>query len=249
MIGSTDQASRRTLTSNAGPPRLPFFLNVGITGHRSASLDAELVGPLAERLAKLLRLLETSGRRALEQLPDCFAETPARFRLLSPLADGTDQAAAEAALGLGWELQAILPFERAAYRKGLPAGEARERFDRLLERAAAVLELPGNGGKDVDAYVMAGRATIAHSDVLVAVWDGQPARGRGGTGDVVAQALTSGTGVIHLCPDPTIGPRILWSGFDPDVLTVADKAAVSRPFDPPHAAALLEGLLLPPRDP
>ncbi len=237
------------MTLIAGPPRLPFFLNVGITGHRSGGLDDEALGPLAERLTELFRLLEKSGRSVLGELPDCFAETPARFRLLSPLADGTDQAAAEAALGLGWELQAILPFERAAYRQALPGGDAGVRFDRLIERAASVLELPGDDREDVDAYVMAGRATIAHSDILVAVWDGHPPRGRGGTGDVVAHALTSGTGVIHLCPDPGIAPRILWSGFDPDVLTLGENAGVSRPFDAAHAEVLLAGLLLPPPDP
>ena len=232
-----------------GPPALPFCLNVGITGHRSASFDESVTGPLAERLTALLRAIELGARRVLERSADCFADAEPRFRMLSPLADGTDQAGAEAALELGWDVRAILPFDRASYRRGLPENAAQARFDRLLERATAVLELPGDKADEVEAYVMAGRATIAHCDVLVAVWDGHPPRGPGGTGDVVAQALTSGTGVIHLCPDPSLEPRILWSGFDPDVLTVTENRGVSRPFDHDTVEAMLEGLLLPPPDP
>ena len=232
-----------------GPPLLPFCLNVGITGHRAASFDEEAIGPLAERLAALFGEIERGARRVLGELPDCFADRPPRFRILSPLADGADQAGAEAALGLGWDLHAILPFDRGTYRLDHPGEPARARFDRLLERSTAVLELPGNREDDVEAYVMAGRATISHSDIIVAVWDGQPPRGRGGTGDVVAQALTSGTGVIHLCPKPDVEPRILWAGFDPDVLTLSDNRSVSRPFDSDHLDAMLAGLLLPPADP
>ena len=232
-----------------GPPLLPFCLNVGITGHRAASFDDSAIDPLAERLADLFREIERCARNVLGQLPDCFDVASPRFRILSPLADGTDQAGAEAALGLGWDLHAILPFDRNSYRLDQPGEAARARFDRLLERSSALLELPGDRDDDVEAYVMAGRATIAHSDILVAVWDGHPPRGRGGTGDVVAQALTSGTGVIHMCPDPAIEPRILWSGFDPDVLTVSDNRSVSRPFDRGHVETMLEGLLLPPPDP
>ena len=40
---------------------------------------------------------------------------------------------------------------------------------------------------------MTGRATVAHCDLLVAVWDGLPPRGRGGTGEVVQLAITRGT--------------------------------------------------------
>src|ERR671910_58271 len=59
----------------------------------------------------------------------------------------------------------------AANRKFFSPDPSRQRFDVLLSRATCSLELPG-GGEGLDAYVMAGRATIAHSDVVIAVWDG-----------------------------------------------------------------------------
>jgi hypothetical protein len=39
-----------------------------------------------------------------------------------------------------------------------------------------------------DAYEAAGRWIATESEVLIAVWDGQPARGRGGTADTVSYA-------------------------------------------------------------
>src|SRR5439155_3299035 len=115
-----------------------------------------------------------------------------------PIADGADQIAAEVALELGWDLQTILPFEREAYRASLANDRARERFDALLARATCLLELPGDAEESLDAYVMTGRGTVAHCDILIAVWDGLPPRGRGGTGEVVQLALTRGTAIVHV---------------------------------------------------
>ena len=64
---------------------------------------------------------------------------------------------------------------------------------------------------------MTGRATVAHCDMLIAVWDGLPPRGRGGTGEVVQFALTRGTAIIHVPLSPDADTRILWSAFDPTV--------------------------------
>ena len=156
--------------------------------------------------------------------------------------------AAEAALDLGWELQAVLPFDRTTYRATLANDAARERFDALLARTTCLLELPGDPDSSLDAYVMTGRATVAHCDVLIAIWDGLPPRGRGGTGEVVQLALTRGTAIIHVPLAPGGDTRILWSAFDPTVVTVADDPGVARPLDPADVEALLRGLLLPPTD-
>ena len=162
-----------------GPPPVPFVLSVGVTGHRAEALDAGDVERLRERMRHTLLLIEQAGRALLEREGDCFAPGQPRLRFVSPIADGTDQIAAELAVELGWELQAILPFARERYRESLASHAARERFDALLQRANCSLELPGDPDDSVDAYVMTGRATVAHCDVLIAVWDGKPPRGRG----------------------------------------------------------------------
>jgi hypothetical protein len=232
----------------SGPPSVPFVLSVGVTGHRAEVLDTGDVERLRERVRQTLLLIEQAGRALLDRERDCFAPGPPRLRFVSPIADGTDQIAAELAVELGWELQAILPFARERYRESLANHGARERFDALLLQATCSLELPGDPDESVDAYVMTGRATVAHCDVLIAVWDGKPPRGRGGTAEVVQLALTRGTAIVHVPLDPGSETRVLWAAFDPTVVTVADDPGVSRPLDADHVDALLTGLLMPPPD-
>jgi hypothetical protein len=169
----------------AGPPRPPFVFSVGITGHRVDALPAGTLASLAGQLEAIFALLERTALALLERERDCFTPDPPRLRLVSPLADGADQIAAQVALDLGWELQAVLPFDRQYYRSTLANDEARETFDTLLKRSNCVLELPGEQGDQPEGYAMAGRATVAHCDLLIALWDGLKARGRGGTGEVV----------------------------------------------------------------
>jgi hypothetical protein len=234
--------------SGRGPPPVPFALCVGVTGHRIEVLPEGSVPVLRDRVREVLQQIEVSGRALLEAERDCFAGIAPQMRFVSPIADGADQIAAEVALELGWELQAILPFDRADYRASLANDEARERLDALLSRAACVLELPGDPAHSLEAYVMTGRATVAHCDVLIAIWDGLPPRGRGGTGEVVQVALTRGTAIIHVPLSPGGDTRILWSAFDPTVVTVADDPEVARPLDRADVDMLLRGLLMPPPD-
>jgi hypothetical protein len=231
-----------------GPPPVPFVLAVGVTGHRADVLPQDSVPILRERIRDVLVRIEQSGRGLLDAERGCFAPGEPRLRFVSPIADGADQIAAEVALDLGWELEAILPFERADYRSSLANHGARERFDSLLERAGCLLELPGDPDHGLDAYVMTGRATVAHCDMLIAIWDGLPPRGRGGTGEVVQLALTRGTAIIHVPLAPGGDTRILWSAFDPTVLTIADDPGVARPLERTDVDSLLRGLLMPPPD-
>ena len=232
-----------------GPPLVPFVLRVGVTGHRADMLAEGSVEPLRKRIRAILTLIAAAGADLLEKERNCFAPGACQLRFLSPIADGADQIAAEVALDLGWELEAILPFERSAYAASLASDAARERLDGLIGRAACLLELPGDPGDGLDAYVMTGRATVAHCDLLIAVWDGLPPRGRGGTGEVVQFALTRGTAIAHVPVDPAAEPRLLWSAFDPSVVTVADDAEVTRPVAREDVDALLSALLMPPPNP
>jgi hypothetical protein len=62
---------------------------------------------------------------------------------------------------------------------------------------------------DDGSYERANRAILDRSDVLIAVWDGDPARGRGGTGDVVHDALERSLPVIVIRPDAEAAPMLL----------------------------------------
>src|SRR5213080_322547 len=146
--------------SRPAPPRLSFVLSVGVTGHRADVLPEGSIKRLRARIRDVLRLIAEAGTELAEHEAGLFAAQPVQRRFVSPIADGADQIAAEVALDLGWELQAILPFDRDSYRGSLANHGARERFDALMARASCILELPGDRKRELDAYVMTGRATV-----------------------------------------------------------------------------------------
>lgn len=55
-----------------------------------------------------------------------------------------------------------------------------------------------------DAHVDASATMLREADLLFAVWDGQPARGYGGTADIVAEAGRQDVAVTRIWP--TGGP-------------------------------------------
>ncbi len=231
----------------SGPPRLPFVLSVGITGHRIEALPEDAVEMVIERLGTALVELKTRAIDLFHRERDCYADAPPRLLFVSPLADGADQIAADIAIELGFELEAILPFAADAYRTTLH-NSGLARFDMLAERASCLLELPGDLDNQLQAFVMAGRATVAHCDVLIALWDGLPPRGRGGTGEVVELALTRGTPLVHVPVDPEQPLGLRWSAFDPSVITRRSERPVERSFTPEHLDQVLSALLSPPPD-
>lgn len=235
-------------TASAGPPRAPFVLSVGVTGHRSQALPTD-TSELRARIRGALNLVVQRAEHVRALGSDFFSSDPPRLLLISPLADGADQICAEEALRAGYALHAVLPFARETYRRDLSSDDDRAAFDKLLEKAERILELPGVPGQEPDAYVMTGRTTVAHSDLLLAVWDGLEPRGRGGTGDVVRIAIRRGTAVLHLPVDGLHAPAIVWGAFDPAVVTESEDATVQRPLDAAHLDRFLGALLLPPLDP
>jgi len=231
------------------PPRLPFVLSVGVTGHRKNAVPKEACDALKERIRTALSLLVQCAAAVQAKEREFYTDEPLRLRFVSPLADGADQIAARVAIDLGFDLHAVLPFAREAYRRELADSEARDAFDELLRAATCVLELPGEHEVPIDAYVMTGRATVAHCDMMLAIWDGLAPRGRGGTGEVVELAVVNGTPVVHVPIEPTQPMRLLWSAFDPTVVTVRVERTTERPLDEFHLGALLTALFAPPADP
>jgi hypothetical protein len=240
------ELAEETATGNH-PPRLPFVLSVGITGHRTEALPPGAIETAVDRLEQALVQLRQGALDLYARERGFFSDAPPRLLFVSPLADGADQMAAESALKLGFELQAMLPFDRQTYRGTLHNSGLR-RFDELVCRASCVLELPGESSDQMKAFAMAGRGTVAHCDVLLALWDGLPPRGRGGTGEVVEIAIRRGTAIAHVPVDPAASPRLVWAAFDPTVVTQGDEATAERPLDRTNIDALLSALLLPPPD-
>jgi hypothetical protein len=112
--------------------------------------------------------------------------------VVSSLAEGADRLVAWRGLRRpGWELTVVLPLPPDDYATDFVTAESHDEFARLLD-AATEIEQVGPQRSRVDAYLAAGQLVLQRADVLVAVWDGEPARGRGGTADVVALARAEG---------------------------------------------------------
>ena len=197
LLGSEPDVAGRASAGEAPP------IAVGITGHRLERLATVDLAVLTARLDKVMAQIEAAAPRSL-------------FRLVGSLADGADMVAADAALGRGWALDTVLPFGRDDYARDFDNEGATGLLD-LLRASANVLELPGDRDRpdgEVAAYERAGRVVLAQSDLLLAVWDGDPPRGRGGAAQIVAEAVAHAIPVLVLNPDEAEAPVLLWSGLN-----------------------------------
>lgn len=185
-------------------------LAVGVTGHRPPHLAPEHLSRLREQAQGLLRGLREAQGPAV------------RPRLVSALAEGADRHLADLALADGYTLHAVLPFLKAQYAADFGTPASVHEFERLLLRAWSVLELPGDRAEGDRAYEAAGHAVLEQSDVLIAVWDGAPSRGRGGTAAMVVEAWRRRVPVLHLSARREAAPTLLWA---------ADDNAANAPLD------------------
>lgn len=138
------------------------------------------------------------------------------FRIVSALAEGADVILAEHAIRKGWQLDVILPFSREVYAEDFAGTQARQQYEGHLAAASAVMELQGRRGEPGEsgaAYERAGRVVLSQSDILIALWDGGPARGRGGAQQIIAEAVLAGIPVIHIDTAARHPPVLLWDGL------------------------------------
>lgn len=213
-------------------PRPGPAVRVGITGTRSLA-DAQI-----PRLTAGLDSVLGRVARRLDQAAG--PEVRPHLRFLSPLARGADRLAARVALAHGFALAVPMPFPRADYERDFGMPGDRAEFRALLAHATAgVLELDGARGPEATAsYEAVGRHVVDQSDLLIAVWDGTPAAGRGGTAEIVHYAAERGIPVWWLNARQDCPP--VW---------IADLADLNAPALIPASKALdahLDALLQPP---
>jgi hypothetical protein len=126
---------------------------------------------------------------------DELAKIPMPVVAITSLAIGADQLLARLVIEHGGEIHAVLPFadiERSFSKANLPA------YRQLAKHAS--LEVLETQGTDQDAYLAAGLRVVDQSDILFAVWDGKPAKGKGGTADIVAYASQRAVPLIYIDP-------------------------------------------------
>ena len=188
-------------------------LAVGVTGHRLARMHSADLEALRATVARLLPKVRQAVDAVMANHAAQFASVVPRLRMVSALADGADTIVAEAALAAGWRLEACLPFAREKYVLDFAEGDNRQRFEALLNQSSATFALNGDRADADAAYEAVGRVMLDQVDILIALWDGNVGRGRGGTARVVADAIARHIPVIHIDsakPGPLV---LLWSGL------------------------------------
>jgi hypothetical protein len=213
MGDDASTANAPGLAARSASRRPGFCLTVGVTGHRAARLGSVDLDTLDLHTARVLALLGDAAATTLDAHRSVFSDDVPCLRLVSALADGADSLAAKAALAAGWRLDACLPFTPTLYASDFAEPAARQQFSTLLAGATAVFALPGNRDGGDAAYEAAGRVMLEQSDIVLAFWDGEPARGRGGTAQIVEEAVARNVPVVHIDTDGAGAPMLLWSGL------------------------------------
>jgi len=162
---------------------------IGVTGHRALR-------------APDLSILRIAVSSELKKLTTAYANSP--FVMLNSIASGADMLCAEVALELGIRLVCPLPLPINEYREDFVEADVAS-FDALILRAdcafvAPDIEMPHRSLTRDDHYRQAGQYIAAHSHVLLALWDGAPARPDGcGTAETVAYMLNVNDQSGHTC--------------------------------------------------
>jgi len=177
-------------------------VRIGIAGHRRLDDASRIEG----QLLKVMRRLSEPRRDEI-----------VRLVLQTCLAEGADTLAAEVLLRYFQfsGIEVILPLDVEEYLADFSTAAARRLFGHLLDRAEAVVSprsgiapSPGTSSRQA-AYLAAGRRVVERSEAVIAVWDGQRARGPGGTADIVALARQSGKPVLWISSTDPIPVRRL----------------------------------------
>lgn len=170
---------------------------VGVSGHRKLADSEHTTRAVDEALDKILNIF---GDETL--------------RVISPLAEGADRLVALRALDKhNASLVVPLPLHVSEYLLDFDTPASKAEFLKLLERAEEIIELPIVGSRE-QCYLAAGMYVIKHCDVLIAVWDGEPSRGTGGTAEIVQEARKRGMPIAWVHTGKQDPERITYENFN-----------------------------------
>jgi hypothetical protein len=194
MLANPGLTLKNNVPEDPGP--VPYTLRIGVTGHR------ELQDPFAVTAA-VERLLVTIRRSLEEGNTDLARTTRLHWKVVSALAKGTDQIVARAAMEkLDASLDVVLPAEPDVYRKDFTDPDDLKEFNSLFEKAGnypLLMEGKATFPSSIkEGYEQAGKTLVDTCEILIAVWDGKPARGQGGTASVVSYACSANRLVVWI---------------------------------------------------
>jgi hypothetical protein len=177
---------------------IPLRIMVGVTGHRTIENNDAIRQKINEILTFSWREALTAD--SLRELNSASSLSIA-FTAISPLAEGADRLVAEAVLStVGGRIEVPLPMPVVEYKKDFVTPESQQQFDELLLKAVRTSERQHQHGTDdgrlISKYLWAGEEVVRRSDILIALWDGKPANGAGGTAQIIELAKKSGKPVF-----------------------------------------------------
>ena len=158
--------------------QLPATIAIGFTGHRALGDEAKCRKSILDFLEQ--RRTSTSGL----------------VYGISSVAAGGDLLFAESCIQLALPLCVLLPLPVEEFRKDFDE-ISWSRAEQALRKAASVEVAGGNQSRE-ECYYECGIETVQQSRLLLALWNGGPSQGLGGTEDVVSFARGLGRLVVWL---------------------------------------------------
>jgi SMODS and SLOG-associating 2TM effector domain 3 len=196
---------------------LPAVWVVGLTGHRRLKNEEAVRALIREQVEVLSRTVR--GR-----LTGC-----------SSAAIGADTLFAETCAALNVPWKALLPFSTAEFKTDF--SETQWAHAAELLAGAVETEVSGSAEDRTAAYLRCGLRTVDEADVMIAVWNGLPARGVGGTGDVVRYARQEKKPLILIHPENLrVEHERLPEAFSDPALDFLNDIAVARGAVPDNAS-------------
>jgi hypothetical protein len=143
---------------------LPSTVAIGFTGHRN--------------------LPDESKSRAciLKFLQDFKSKTDKTVYGVCSTAAGGDLLFAESCIQIGLPIRILLPAPKEQFREDFDE-QTWSRAESVMQRAISV-EVIGSGETKEERYYECGVETVQQTQMLLALWDGMPSQGLGGTADV-----------------------------------------------------------------
>lgn len=152
-------------------------MKIGITGHQQLGSEATILW-LSETLKGIIRQYHIEVG-------------------ITSLAIGADQLFAEVLRKAHIPYIAVIPSND--YETTFQNTSDLEQYQEFLRNASEQILLPFEQPSET-AFYEAGKQIVNMSDLMIAIWNGLPAKGLGGTGDIVQYALSIKKPVVHLNP-------------------------------------------------
>jgi hypothetical protein len=217
---------------------IPYRIRIGVTGHRKLENPAALQALVKKAIqTEVEKLFPKRSKESIDQVRTA-GTTAISYRVLSPLAEGADRVVARAVLDYPDTcLDAVLPLTLEDYLEDFKTEESRKEFKELLDRCRKPVFLRTRHIRDDrqnpvaqaelrrDAYAEVGRYVVDHCDVLIAVWNGEPANGHGGTAEIVQYAKEQRRPILLVWGDKfeVLNPGDSNNGLDATALDAIDR--------------------------